>query len=189
MNFIELKKEIEARGIVGTTFKSLDGKSSFKVDKKGVIQHFNIEDVLTTEFDVNFNSDEQVLEKVNKDYDEYMKKFEYLENGSFSDLNKVLEEENGYKFKVSDVDFNKLSKDDKKKFLKFRFGVHIGAEVYGRYIKDIIKSELVSSVSNKEKLAVDIKYKIDDEDYFNKCYSAEELVDLINLSHTWNTDV
>lgn len=189
MNFIELKKEIEERGIVGATFKSLDGKSSFTVDKKGVIQQFNIEDVLTTEFDVNFNSDEQVLEKVNKDFDEYMKKFEYLKKGSLSDLHKVREEENEYKFKVNDVDFNKLSKEDKKKYNKFKYGMHIGLEVYEKYIKDVIKNELVSSVSNKEKIAVEIKYKVDDEDYFNKCYVAEELVDLINLSHTWNTDV
>lgn len=62
--------------------------------------------------------------------------------------------------------------------------VHIGVEVYEKNIKDTIKNELVSSVSNKEELADKIKYKVEDEDYYNKCYEAEELVDLINLSHT-----
>lgn len=184
MNFIELKKEIEERNIVGATFKSLDGKSSFKVDREGVIQQLNIEDVLTTEFDVAFNRDDKVLEKANKDFEEYMKKFEYLKNGSLTELSKVLEEENGYKFKVEDVDLNKLSKEDKRKYVKFKHGVHVGVEVYERYVKDVIKNDLVSSVSNSEELAERIKSMVSDVDYFNMCYEAEELVDLINLSNS-----
>lgn len=184
MNFIELKKEIEERGIVWTTFKSLDGKSSFRVDREGVIQQLNIEDVLTTEFDVDFDRDEKILEKASKDFEDYMKKFEYLKKGSLSDLTKVLEEENGYKFKVEDVDLNKLSKEDKRKYIKFKHGVHVGVEVYERYVKDVIKNDLVSSVSNSEELAERIKSMVSDVDYFNMCYEAEELVNLINLSNS-----
>lgn len=183
MNFIELKKEIDERNIVNMTFVSVDGESSFKVDRNGVIQNLNVSDMLETEFNVSFNDVKRKYIKYETDYKAFMESMKFLEKGTLDDLNKVIRENDGYVFYEEEKDFNLLSKEDAKRFNKFRYGVNLGFDCYHKYIETVIINELDNTVKNKDIVAEKIKSFIEDSDYINKCFDAENLVEMVNVSH------